>query len=190
MFGFKKTYSEEELLAKCLKGKRSAQQELYNRFADKMLAVCLRYVGEFEAEDVLVSAFMKIFDKIGQFSGEGSLEGWIRRIMVNESLMHLRKNKNIQYAEDIETAEREMSGELADAQLEVDDLMQMVQELPDGYRMVFNLYAIEGYSHKEIAQQLNISEGTSKSQLSKARNMLRQKLEKNHEMTNKKLLML
>ncbi|MFT5915706.1 MAG: RNA polymerase sigma factor (sigma-70 family) [Bacteroidia bacterium] len=189
MFGFKKKYSEQELVEKCQKGNRNAQQQLYSQHSDKMLAICLRYVGEFEAEDVLVNGFMKVFEKLNQFSGEGSLEGWIRRIMVNESLMHLRKNKKMQFSSDLESAEREMSGDLADAPLDAEELLQLVQSLPDGYRMVFNLYAIEGFSHKEIAKKLTISEGTSKSQLSKARAMLRKMLEQNDEMTHKKILM-
>lgn len=191
MLGFKKKYSDEELIAKCKKGKRSAQQELYSRFSDKMLAICMRYVGnQFEAEDVLVVAFMKIFEKIDQYSGEGSFEGWIRRIMVNESLMYLRKQKHTKYHEDLETAERETANELSDSHLEAEDLLKLIQALPDGYRAVFNLYAIEGYSHKEIAQQLGVSEGTSKSQLSKARNMLKRMIENQQKMTNNTLLLL
>lgn len=189
MFGFKKKYSEEELIARCKKGKRDAQQELYSMYSDKMLALCIRYVGnQFEAEDVLVVAFMKIFEKIDQYTGKGNFEGWIRRIMVNESLMYLRKQKQTKYHEDLETAERETATELSDSNLEAEDLMKLIQELPNGYRVVFNLYAIEGFSHKEIAQQLNISEGTSKSQLSKARNMLKRMIENQQKMTNKTLL--
>lgn len=191
LLGFKKKYSDEELIARCKKGKRSAQQELYSRFSDKMLATCIRYVGnQFEAEDVLVVGFMKVFDKIDTFSGEGSFEGWIRRIMVNESLMYLRKQKHTKYHEDLETAERETASELSDSNLEAEDLMNMIQELPDGYRVVFNLYAIEGFSHKEIAQQLGVTEGTSKSQLSKARGMLKRMIENQEKTTNKTLLLL
>ena len=142
-----------------------------------MLAVCLRYTGNpADAEDILVGSFMKVFEKIGQFNETGSLEGWIRRIIVNDCLMFLRKRKSLQYTEELEVAEREMGGEMADTSLEAQELMKLVESLPSGYRTVFNLYAIEGYSHKEIAKQLNISEGTSKSQLSKARNLLQQKL--------------
>ncbi|MGB0522170.1 MAG: RNA polymerase sigma factor [Flammeovirgaceae bacterium] len=191
MFGFKRKYSEEELIAQCKKGKRDAQQELYSKYSDKMLALCIRYVGnQFEAEDVLVVAFMKIFEKIDQYSGQGNFEGWIRRIMVNESLMYLRKQKHTKYHEDLETAERETATELSDSHLEAEDLMKLIQALPDGYRIVFNLYAIEGFSHKEIAAQLEISEGTSKSQLSKARNMLKRMIEKQQKMTDKTLLLL
>ena len=191
MLGFKKKYSEEELIAKCKKGKRSAQQELYSRYSDKMLGICMRYVGnQFEAEDVLVVAFMKVFEKMDQYSGEGSFEGWIRRIMVNESLMYLRKQKQTKYHEDLETAERESASELSDSHLEAEDLMKMIQQLPDGYRVVFNLYAIEGFSHKEIAQQLGVTEGTSKSQLSKARNMLKRMIENQEKMTDKTLFLL
>ena len=156
-----------------------------------MLATCIRYVGnQFEAEDVLVVGFMKVFDKIDTFSGEGSFEGWIRRIMVNESLMYIRKQKNTKYHEDLETAERESASELSDAHLEAEDLLNMIKELPDGYRVVFNLYAIEGFSHKEIAQKLGVTEGTSKSQLSKARGMLKRMIENQQKTTNKTLLLL
>jgi RNA polymerase sigma-70 factor (ECF subfamily) len=169
-----KPFTDEQLAEQCRQGKRSAQQALYDRYAGTMKAVCLRYVGqEFDAEDVLVSGFMKAFDKMGQYGGQGSLEGWLRRIMVNEALMFLRKAKRLPQAVEEAALEIEAPVVEADAAHDAEALMAMVQALPDGYRTVFNLYAIEGYSHAEIAERLGISEGTSKSQLSKARQLLK-----------------
>jgi RNA polymerase sigma-70 factor (ECF subfamily) len=122
----------------------------------------------------MIQGFMKIFDKIGQFSFNGSFEGWIKRIMVNEALMKLRSVKNIEVDMDEVSASNFKTNETTS--LEREDLMKMIQSLPQGYRTVFNLYAIEGYSHAEIATQLGISEGTSKSQLSRARALLQEKL--------------
>lgn len=122
-----------------------------------------------EAEDVLVTAFTKILDKIEQYKSEGSFEGWIRRIVVNESLTYLRRNKNMYLELDLEAANYEPDYQTISDHLEAEDLLKMIGELPSGYRIVFNLYAIDGYSHKEIAEQLGISENTSKSQLSRAR---------------------
>lgn len=127
-----------------------------------MYAVCCRYVvNRADAEDVLVTAFTKIFERIHQYRAEGSLEGWIRRVVVNEALTFLRKNRSMFLETDLEEADHEPGYQQLAEQLEADDLLRMVGELPAGYRMVFNLYAIEGYSHKEIAEQLGISENTS-----------------------------
>lgn len=135
-----------------------------------MLGLCARYVrDQFEAEDIMIKGFVKAFQKMDQYTGEGSFEGWLRRIMVNESLSFLRSYKNLLMAVQIETAEREMDYQALESHLEAEDLMTMINSLPDGYRTVFNLYAIEGYSHKEIAESLGITEGASKSQLSRAR---------------------
>jgi len=168
-----KSITEEELIAKCRKGNSSAQASLYEKYSGKMFSVCLRYIKEQnEAEDTMIQGFMKVFNKIDQFKEAGSFEGWIRRIMVNESLTYLRRNKNMYLEVDIEHADRTPDYNSLDASLEVEDLMNMVRELPMGYRTVFNLYAIEGYSHKEIADSLDITVNTSKSQLSRARKML------------------
>jgi RNA polymerase sigma-70 factor (ECF subfamily) len=129
-----------------------------------------------EAEDVLVVAFTKVFERIDQFKAEGSFEGWLRRIVVNESLTYLRRNKNMYLETEIEKVDKNTDFSQLENHLEADDLLRMVGELPTGYRMVFNLYAIDGYSHKEIAEQLAISENTSKSQLSRARALLQKKL--------------
>lgn len=162
--------SEEQLLAGCQKNDRTAQQQLYASYSGKMYALCYRYVkNKMEAEDVLVTAFTKVFDKIDQFKSEGSFEGWIRRIVVNESLTWIRKNRSLYLETDLENADFEPDYNHLSDHLEAEDLLRMIQALPTGYQLVFNLYAIDGYSHKEIAEQLNISENTSKSQLSRAR---------------------
>jgi RNA polymerase sigma-70 factor (ECF subfamily) len=176
---------EEELINGCLKRDRSAQKRLYESFSPKMYALCYRYVKDsMDAEDILVTAFTRIFERIDQFKGEGSFEGWIRRIVVNEALTFLRRNRSMYLETDLEVADREPDYNSISDHLEADDLIKMIQELPSGYRIVFNLYAIDGYSHKEIAEQLGISENTSKSQLSRARTYL-QKLLVDREWTHK-----
>lgn len=160
---------EEDLIKGCLKREGSAQKRLYDTYSSKMYGLCYRYVKDsMEAEDILITAFMKIFDKIEQFKSEGSFEGWIRRIVVNEALTHLRRNRSMYLETELEQADREPDYNLSD-HLEAEDLLNMIQELPAGYRIVFNMYAIDGYSHKEIADHLGINENTSKSQLSRAR---------------------
>lgn len=162
--------SEEQLLTGCQRNDRTAQQQLYACYSGKMYALCCRYVkNKMEAEDVLVTAFTKVFDKIDQFKSEGSFEGWIRRIVVNEALTWIRKNRSLFLETDLEKADFEPDYDKLSDHLEAEDLLRMIQALPTGYQLVFNLYAIDGYSHKEIAEQLNISENTSKSQLSRAR---------------------
>lgn len=169
--------SETELIEGCKMGHRQAQKLLYDQFSGKMYALCCRYIKDrMEAEDVMVGAFTKIFERIDQFKYEGSFEGWIRRVMVNESLTYLRKNKSMYLETDIEAADREPDYAKLDSQLEAEDLLKLIGELPGGYRIVFNLYALDGYSHKEIADQLGISENTSKSQLSRARTFLQKRL--------------
>ena len=168
---------ETELIEGCRQNNRSAQKALYEQMAGKMLSISCRYVKDrMEAEDILVTSFMKVFDRIGQFKGEGSFEGWVRRIVVNEALSYLRKNKSMYVETDLEAADKKVDMDTITSGLEAEDLLKLVAELPTGYRMVFNLYAIDGYSHKEIADQLGISESTSKSQLSRARNYLQAKL--------------
>lgn len=172
---------EEELIEACKQGSASAQKALYQRFAPKMYRLCFRYVKEeMEAEDLMVKGFMKVFTGLEKFEsqGEGSLESWVKRIMINESLMYLRRNINFNLVATTQAHGAETE-ELPDGQLAAEEIYAMVLELPPGYRTVFNLYAIEGYSHKEIALQLGISENTSKSQLSKARNALKILLAKN-----------
>jgi RNA polymerase sigma-70 factor (ECF subfamily) len=142
-----------------------------------MLGICRRYVGNLgDAEDIMVNGFMKIFDKINQYSGIGNFEGWMSRIMVNESLTHIRRNKNMSVEVSIEKASYEMDYPSVLDPLDAEQLLKWIDEMPVGYRTVFNLYALEGYSHKEIAEMLNISEGASKSQLSRAKSCLREKI--------------
>lgn len=168
---------EHELIEGCRRQNRQAQQALYELYSGKMYALCCRYVKDkMEAEDVLVVSFTKIFERIHQYKGDGSFEGWIRRVMVNESLGFLRKNKSMYVETDIEAADREPNYEQLDSALEAEDLMKLIEGLPTGYRVVFNLYAIDGYSHQEIAEQLGINENTSKSQLSRARVLLQKRL--------------
>ncbi len=172
---------EEEIIKGCLKRDRASQQKLYDLYSRKMYGICLRYVRDpMEAEDILVSAFTKIFEKIDQFKGEGSFEGWLRRIIVNDALTHLRRSRNMYIETDLEQADREPDYENLSDHLEAEDLMNMIRQLPPGYRVVFNMYAIDGYSHKEIADHLGINENTSKSQLSRARAYL-QKMLQNYE---------
>ncbi|MBL7858786.1 MAG: sigma-70 family RNA polymerase sigma factor [Cyclobacteriaceae bacterium] len=178
---------EEELIKGCRGRNRNAQRQLYDMYSSRMYGLCYRYVKDsMEAEDVLVTAFMKVFDKIEQFKNEGSFEGWIRRIVVNESLTYLRRNKSMYVETELEQADREPNLDNLSDHLEAEDLLKMIQELPTGYRIVFNLYAIDGYSHKEIAEQLGISENTSKSQLSRARTYLQKMLADNDWIANQK----
>lgn len=153
---------------------------LFDKFASKMMSVCMRYANDtMEAEDVLQEGFVKVFSKLPDFKMEGSLEGWIRRIMVNSSLDAIRKGKRHLGDTKLEDVEYKVTNlETATDQLMADDLMKLVQALPDGYKVVFNLFAIEGYSHKEIADLLGVTENTSKSQYSRARAYLRAQLEK------------
>jgi RNA polymerase sigma-70 factor (ECF subfamily) len=179
---------EEELIKGCLRRDRTAQQHLFDLYSSKMYGLCFRYVRHtMEAEDVLVTAFTKIFDRIEQFKGDGSFEGWIRRIMVNEALTFLRKSRTMYLETDLDQADREPDYDNLSDHLEADDLLKMIQEMPAGYRLVFNMYAIDGYSHKEIAEQLGISENTSKSQLSRARVYLQKMLAENDWHSNRKI---
>ncbi len=169
--------SEIEVIEGCKRGDRHAQKLLYERFSGKMFALCSRYIKDkMEAEDVLVKAFTKILDRINQYKNEGSFEGWVRRVMVNESLSYLRRNKSMYVETDIEAADKEPNFERLENELEAQDLLKLISELPSGYRIVFNMYAIDGYSHKEIGEELGINESTSKSQLSRARAVLQKRL--------------
>ncbi|MBX7125419.1 MAG: sigma-70 family RNA polymerase sigma factor [Cyclobacteriaceae bacterium] len=169
---------DTEWIEGCRRRDAQAQRQVFDHYSSRMYGVCCRYVRDkMEAEDVMITSFTKVFERIGQFKGDGSFEGWIRRIVVNEALTHLRRSKALAVATDIEEADREPDYQQLDNALEAADLLAMVQALPAGYRMVFNLYAIDGYSHQEIAEQLGISENTSKSQLSRARALLQRQLE-------------
>ncbi len=177
---------EDELINGCLRRDHTAQKLLYDTYSSKMYGLCFRYVrNSMEAEDILITSFTKIFDKIHQFKCEGSFEGWIRRIVVNEALTYLRRNRSMYLETELAQADREPDYSTLSDHLEAEDLIKMIQELPTGYRIVFNLYAIDGYSHKEIAEQLGINENTSKSQLSRARVYLQKLLAGQDWMANK-----
>lgn len=168
---------EHDLVRGCSRGERHAQQRLFDLYSPRMYGICRRYVkNTMQAEDVLVMAFTKVFERIDQFKGEGSFEGWIRRITVNEALTALRRSRVMTVETDLEHAEYEVHYESLGDHLEAEDLLKLIEQLPPGYRIVFNMYAIDGYSHKEIAEQLGISENTSKSQLSRARVYLQKML--------------
>ena len=175
-------YSEQELIEGCVRQDRMAQKALYDCYSRKMLAICIRYVGNKEsAKDVLQEAFITVFDKIRSYKAEGSFEGWLRKIFVNASLMHIRKNDVLKYAEEIETVPLSAMGAAPVGTLEqigAKQLMELIAAMPSGFRTVFNLYAVEGYSHAEIAAALGISEGSSRSQLSRARIWLKERLER------------
>jgi RNA polymerase sigma factor (sigma-70 family) len=163
--------TDDQLLQGCIEKDLSAQKHLYDRFAKKMMGVCLRYAtSREEAQDLLQDGFIKVFDKISSFKGSGSLEGWIKRIMVNTALDNFRKNKNERMHVEIDHEHMLFNtGDGVHDKLGADDLLKIIQQLPTGFRTVFNLYAIEGYSHKEIGELLGIAESTSKSQYSRAR---------------------
>lgn len=173
------TYTINDLLEGCKAGDRKTQEMLYKQTASKMLAVCMRYARDrMEAEDVLQMGYIKIFQKIKDYRGDGSFEGWIRRVMVNTAIESYRKNLRSLSVVEIDEAYEQPSTGFDFSRLGMQDLMKVIQKLADGYRMVFNMYVIEGYSHKEIAQTLGISEGASKSQLSRARTILKEEITK------------
>jgi RNA polymerase sigma-70 factor (ECF subfamily) len=166
----------DKVIAGCAKGDRQCQRTVYEMFYGKMMGVCLRYTNnKEEARDLLHDGFIKVFENINKFNYSGSFEGWIRRIMVNTTIDHFRKNKNI-FVKDIDDFSN-IATEEPDidvlSQLRTEDIMKTVQTLSPAYRMVFSLYVIEGYSHKEVAEELGISVGTSKSNLAKAKHNLK-----------------
>lgn len=168
------------IIDKCRKGDRSAQKKLYDYLAPKMFAVCLRYMGDrMPAEDILQDGFITLFSKLDSYSGEGSFEGWARKIFVNTALMSLRKTDALKLSDDLEEAGNLSSDISTQIQnIGYKEIMKVVMKLPDGYRTVFNMFVVEGFSHKEIAQALNISEVTSRSQLQRARMILQEKIKK------------
>ncbi len=166
---------EKELIQLAVENNRRAQQQIYTRFSPKMLSICRLYVKDLQqAEDIMITSFMKVFTNLKFFENKGSFEGWIRRIMVNESISFLRVHKIVNFIEDAVYAEE--SDEAQECEFSTDDIQFMIDNLPEGCKMVFNLYAIEGFKHKEIAVMLGINEGTSKSQLSHARKILQQQI--------------
>jgi RNA polymerase sigma-70 factor (ECF subfamily) len=174
--------TEEELRQGCIDGRRDYQELLYRYYSPKMFGICLRYANDYHnAEDILQEGFIKLFHNIDKFRGEGSFEGWIKRIFINTAIEHYRKSVNYNGYEELEnTSNIRHIGERATEMLATQDLLKMVKKLSPGYRTIFNLYVMEGYSHKEIADMMGISEGTSKSQLARAKSIL-QKMIKSDE---------
>lgn len=170
---------DNELIQGCLRQDRKYQEAIFRRYAGKLQVVSMRYARHrMEAEDILQDAFIRIFDHIDQFQGKGSLEGWMRRIVVNTALKNIDKKSFSNEIIGLETTAEDTSGALPSvfSQLHEEELLQLIQQLPDGYRIVFNMYAIEGYSHAEISALLGIQESTSRSQLVKARKMLQSQI--------------
>ncbi len=177
--------TEEQIREGCAKGDRKYQQMLYNMFSAKMFAVCLRYANEYNsAQDLLQEGFVKVFKNIEKFRGEGSFEGWVRRIFVNTAIEHYRKQVNLYALHDSEARGYEFYEENALETLKQQDILKIIQKLSDGYRTVFNLYVIEGFSHKEIGDMMGISEGTSKSQLARARYLLQKMITESVDFTH------
>ena len=174
------TLGEQQMIALCKKGDRAAQKALFDLLSPKMFAICIRYMGSREAaEDVLQEGFISLFSKLDSYSGEGSFEGWARKVFVNTALMTLRRNDVMKQTEDIEIARNVTGSETSALQdMSYKELLDVVAELPPGFRTVFNLFLVEGYSHKEISEILGISEATSRSQLQRARVMLQNKIKR------------
>lgn len=165
----------------CQENEPGAQRELYDMFKLKMFGICLRYAGNSDdAQDILQEGFIKVFEKIHQFGFKGAFEGWISRVMVNTALEKYRLHyKQIAYQENVMEIEYEQENEIT-SNIDVNELVRIIQELSPRYRVVFNLFALEGYSHKEISEMLQITEGTSKSNLSRARAILQEKVSKHY----------
>ena len=171
---------ELQMIAGCKNQDREAQRALYNEYARKMYAICLRYMPDTDsAKDLLQDGFIKVFASISSFQGKGSFEGWIKRVFVNMALETIRKQKNIFFiSDDVQTLPDVVDDTTEEQMYNVSeaDLLKMIKELPKGYSTIFNLYAIEDMSHKEIADMLGINEGTSRSQYVRARKILQEKV--------------
>jgi RNA polymerase sigma-70 factor (ECF subfamily) len=170
--------NEAQLIQDCLKKDRNAQRKLYHAYASRMLVVCARYAqSSAEAEDILQEAFIKIFQNLDKFRGESTLGAWIKRIVINSAINLIRSEQHFQNMSDIQEYENNLTDGLSSIEgIHFKELIEMVRKLPKGCQAVFNLYAIEGYQHNEIATMLNISEGTSKSQYSRAKMILQSQL--------------
>jgi RNA polymerase sigma-70 factor (ECF subfamily) len=180
--------SEEELIQQCLDGQADAQRQLYERYAPKLWPVCLRYAkNRMSAEDIMQEGFIRIYKYLGYYKGEGSFEGWLRRTMVNTAINYYKKNlkqaddRNIDFVFGLKNDSVDAISEMT-----AEEIVSVIQTLPDGYRTIFNMFVIEGYPHKEIAKILGISENTSKSQLSRARVILQEKLRKIYKLDDEK----
>lgn len=173
--------TEAYIIDKCKNQERSGQKALYDKYAPLFFSICLRYIKEkTAAEDLLMESFYRIFSKIGQYKAQGSFEGWMKRIVVNECLMYLRKNNNMNLHLDLDKAKVIPENPTIIDDLSYQEILDLLDLLPNGYRTIFNLYIIEGYKHREIAEQLGISINTSKSQLILAKKKLRELYKKKH----------
>ena len=173
-----RNYTDEELIKGCIRNDRKYQELLYRKFSKTMYAVCLSYAKDRSAgQDILQDGFVKVFEKIKTYQSEGSLEGWIRRIITNTAIDHYRKRATLNKFIDFDPEPSDHNGQntVSDS-LHAEELLQQVRKLPDGAQVIFNLYAVEGFSHKEISEKLQISEGTSKSQVNRARTLLQKLL--------------
>lgn len=174
-------FNLEKVIEGCIKNERKAQIELYSQYAPMLLAVCLRYVADkSEAEDILQDGFFKILKSIKEYRGKGHFENWMRKIVVNTAITHFHKEKKHYYHEEIEEI-NEVEFQFKSTpqnELEFKELYELLQTMPDGYRIIFNLYAIEGFKHKEIAEKLNIDESTSKTQYLRAKNWIIKRMKK------------
>jgi len=168
--------NEKQLIDKATQSDRDAQRVLFEMHAPKMLSVCRYYINDVHfAEDVMLKGFFKVFSNLKTFKNKGSFEGWIRRIMVREAISFLRQKKSVEFSSnELELPETAIN--TINSEIDIDEIQQLIDSLPEGYRMVFVMYAIEGYKHNEIAELLNISVGTSKSQLFKARKLLQENI--------------
>ena len=167
----------ENIIKGCIAGKNASREMLYKLYSAKLWPICLRYANNYdEAKDLLQECFIKIFDKISQFEGRGHFEGWMRKIIINTALAEYRKKKYLTVNTNHPVAQQEEAQENVEYDLSAEELLELIKSLPPQYKLVFNLFAIEGYSHKEIAEMLHISEGTSKSNLSRARDVLQKKV--------------
>ncbi len=174
-------YNESHIIAKCKTQDRVAQKTLYNKYAPLFFSICLRYIkNRPAAEDVMIESFYRIYSKINQYKGNGSFEGWMKRIVINECLMYLRKNNNMNMHLELEKAKDLSEPSHIISNINFNEVVNLLQQLPAGYRTIFNLYVIEGYKHREIAEQLGISINTSKSQLILAKKRLRALYKKKH----------
>ncbi len=172
----------DNIIDGCLKGDRKCQEQLYKMFSKRMFGLCMQYANDYDdASDILQDGFIKVFTKLDQFTGKGSFEGWIRRIMINTALERYRSQLHLYPLTESTVRDGDMVYEEIFHKLSAEDLIKLVQDLPPRYRMVFNMYAIEGYTHKEIAGMMGITVGTSKSNLSRARDILQQKVKQHFD---------
>ncbi len=174
-------FNLEEVIEGCIKNRRKAQIELYKQYAPMLLTVCMRYVADrSEAEDILQEAFFKILKSIKEYSGKGHFENWMKKIVVNTAITHFHREKKHYYHEELESVKDfELKYTLSpDKELDEKELYNLLKRMPEGYRIIFNMYAIEGYKHKEIAEKLGIEESTSKTQYLRAKNWILKEMKK------------